>query len=444
MTENIVSFIDFHLAKPINMALNELGFTTPTQIQKEAIPLILKGNDVCASAITGSGKSLAFLIPIINKLLNYRGSKGPHAFIMSPTRELAQQLHKVCLSISHKSHVSSALVIGGVSDEEQKSLLDPVPDILIGTPGRFIDTLFNSKVLTLEHVKIFVLDEADRLLGKGFESQLYTIISKLPEKHQTLLFTATMDEKVAKLAEKIQKSSEKINVNPYMEINKDILLQFVRVKKEEQRLPTIVVLCQNLCKKKTIIFFPTKELVHHVHLLFNEINIKSGELHADMAPTARKQSIEDFRNNKIKILLASDLAARGIDIPDIEYVLNYSIPNELDRFIHRVGRTGRAGKKGTAISLYLTADEKRIMGRVTKNTNCEIQNLKIGSDMRTDAAERIKSFEDKIEMQKRLEEEEKQRRREINEQRKIKAMLDIEDEISQGSSDDEKDKKKRR
>ncbi|EAY22346.1 DEAD/DEAH box helicase family protein [Trichomonas vaginalis G3] len=430
--DKIISFLDLKLAKPIIRALNENNFTNPTKVQAETIPKILSGQDICATAITGSGKSMAFLIPIVQKLLTFRGLPGPKALIMSPTRELAQQLKAVCDMLAAHCAITSTLVIGGVSDEEQRELLTPAPDIIIGTPGRFIDSIFNAKVLKLEHLQFFVLDEADRLLGKGFESQLNTIVSQLPEKHQTLLFTATLNDQVAKLATKIQKkSSEKISINPYMELNPNITQMFIKTKKEERRLPYLVALCRNMCKDKTLVFFPTKALAHHVFLLFKNLGIASAELHADLSQTARNEAIEQFRESKVQYLLASDLAARGIDIPDIEYVINFTIPNELERYIHRTGRTGRAGKKGTAISMYVTPEEKRVMKKMQKNSPGEVQFMTIPDNLRDQALESVKQYEEQIEEEKRKEEEEKEKRAEIAAEKRMKAMLDIEEEVPQ-------------
>jgi ATP-dependent RNA helicase DDX27 len=240
-----------------------------------------------------------------------------------------------------------------------------------------------------------------------------------------------MSDQVAKLATKIQKSSEKITVNPYMELNPNIKQLFVKCKKEEGRLPILISLVLNMCKDKTIVFFPTKAFAHHVFLLFKNMGIRGAELHADLSPTARNEAVESFKSGKVNILLASDLAARGIDIQDIEYVINYTIPNEIERYIHRVGRTGRAGKTGTAISIIVTPEERKIMKKMNKNTDGEKEFMNVPQELKDDAKEQIAKFEAKIEEEKAREEEERQKRAEQAAERRMKAMLDIEEEIPQ-------------
>lgn len=431
------SFIDFKLARPLIRAINELGYIHPTRIQSNSIPEILKGYDVTATAITGSGKSAAFLIPIIHMLIPYRGQPGPKALIMSPTRELAVQLYKVFEGLSKYSHVTGALVIGGVSAEEQKRRLTPTPDIIFATPGRIVDQLFNSQTISGEHIKYYVLDEADRLLGRGFEAELTAINTKLPEKHQTLLFTATLSDQVNKLIGKVQKDTHKITVDVFMELSPTLTQQFVKVKKFEKRLPVLVALCKNLCRKKTIVFFPTKQLAHYAALLFNYAGIKAAELHANLSQTERNNSIQEFSEDKVRILLASDLAARGLDIPDIKYVINYTIPNEIERYIHRVGRTARANKEGTAISFYGEPHEKKIKKKVEKKTPEQSQELKIEPDLIEKAVEIINKFDEKVKQDMEKEELAKEKRKEEAELKRMKQLLDIEEEVPSKLSDDE-------
>ena len=356
--ERVPQFIDFHLARPLIRAINDLKWAKPTPIQAASIPIIMSGRDICATAITGSGKSAAFLLPIIHQLINFRQRPGPKALIMSPTRELALQLFETFKHLSSHVGVTAQTVIGGISAEEQAKKLRPVPDVIIATPGRFIDSIFNSKLLKPDHIQFFVLDEADRLLGHGFEAELTKINSILPEKHQTLLFTATLSDEVSKMCKKVQKDAEIVSINPFLEVSPTLHQYFIKIKSPERRLPTLVALIENKCRKKTLVFLPTKALAHQYHLMFKYLGIRTGELHADLPMPDRTKTIEDFQTDKIRILLASDLAARGLDIPNINYVVNYTIPNEIERYIHRVGRTARAGQPGVAFSLVGDAYEK--------------------------------------------------------------------------------------
>jgi ATP-dependent RNA helicase DDX27 len=262
-------------------------------VQSRAIPHILSGHDVCATAITGSGKSIAFLIPIIHQLLSHRGRPGPKALIMTPTRELAQQLNQVCQSIAKYASITSALVIGGSSNETLAAALNSIPDIIVATPGRIVDQHFNSKTITAQYILFLVLDEADRLLDRGFEAEITAISSQIPEKRQTLLFTATLSDDVSKLTHKILKpDAVKVSVDMFFELSPTLTQEFVKIKDDQQRMLIVIALCQNRCRTKTLVFLPTKQLAHEMSLLFNYVGIPAGELHADLPQTGRQQSGE--------------------------------------------------------------------------------------------------------------------------------------------------------
>jgi ATP-dependent RNA helicase DDX27 len=425
------SFVELKIARPIIRAISDLGFTKPTPVQSRAIPPILTGRDVCATAITGSGKSIAFLIPIVHQLLSHRGRPGPKALIMTPTRELAQQLQSVCQSIAKYAAVSSALVIGGSSNEELAAALHPTPDVVVATPGRIVDQLFNSKTITADHILFFVLDEADRLLDRGFEAELTAINSKIPEKRQTLLFTATLSDEVSKLMHKILKSDAvRVSVDMFLELSPTLTQEFVKVKDEKQRLPVLVALCQNLCRAKTLVFLPTKQLAHEVSLLFNHAGIAAAELHADLPQAVRQESVVNFTQNKVRILLASDLAARGLDIPDIEYVVNYTIPTQIERYVHRVGRTARAGRPGVAISIIGAAHEKQIKRKMVKNSKgTVVPKLVVPPELLGKARAMVEAFDAQVQADIKAEEEAKLKRAQENEVRRMKVLLDVEEEI---------------
>ena len=442
--KDVLSFIEFKLDRTIIRALNDMKFIQPTAIQARTIQPILDGSDVCASAITGSGKSAAFLIPIVQNLARIRNDPGPKALVMAPVRELAQQLHSIFEQIARYSHLTSALVIGGVSDAEQKERLNPPPDIIFATPGRIVDQLFNSKTIIGDNIKYYVLDEADRLLGRGFEAELTAISSKLPDDHQTLLFSATMSDKIHKIISKVLKPDfVKVSIDMFGELSPKLTQMFVKIKKEERRLPTLVALCKNKCRSKTLVFFPTKLDAHKSSLLFNFAGISAAELHADMPQPDREKSIERFANNDVKILLASDLAARGLDINDIQYVINYTIPSQIERYIHRVGRTARNGKTGTAISFVCDANEKNVHRKMEKNSAGPVQILEIPKELFHSAVEIVNKFEEKVKEEIEKEEKERIKRAEENEIRRMKQLLDIEEEIPTNDPSLEKKKKKK-
>ncbi|KAK8887286.1 putative ATP-dependent RNA helicase ddx27 [Tritrichomonas musculus] len=443
---DIVSFLDFGLDRNIIHALNEMKFNKPTLIQERTLKPILEGYDVCGSAITGSGKSAAFLIPIVQKLSKVRYDPGPKALVMSPTRELSQQLHSVFEKIAKFSHLSSALVIGGISAEEQKEKLTPPPDIIFATPGRIVDQLFNSKTIIGENIKVYVLDEADRLLSRGFEGDLTAINSKLPEDHQTLLFSATMSDQIHKIINKVlKKDAVKVAIDIFGEISPTLTQYFIKTKKEEKRLPYLVALCKNQCRSKTLVFFPTKSQAHQTSLLFNFAGIKAAELHADMPQPEREKSVELFRNGDIKILLASDLASRGLDIKDIEYVINFTIPNQIERYIHRVGRTARNGKTGTAISFVREPHEKNIQRKMEKHSReGSVAEMTIPENLYKKAIDIVNQFDEKVQAEIKKEEEERIKRAEENEIRRMKQILDIEEEIPTNEPSLDKKKKKKK
>lgn len=438
-----LSFVEFGLDRPIIRALNDMKFDRPTLIQARTIKPILEGFDVCASAITGSGKSAAFIIPIVQKLTRTRSQPGPKALVMSPTRELSQQLHSVFEQISKYTLLTSALVIGGVSDEEQRERLTPPPDIIFATPGRIVDQLFKSKTIDGENIQYYVLDEADRLLDRGFEAELRAINSKLPEDHQTLLFSATISDQIHKIINKVlKKDFKKVSIDMFGELSPNLTQIFVKTKLEEKRLPYLVALCKNMCTSKTLVFFPTKQLAHQSFLLFTYAGIKAAELHADMPQPEREKSVELFSKGEIKILLASDLAARGLDIKDIEYVINYTVPNQIERYIHRVGRTARNGKTGTAISFVREAFEKNVQKKMKKHSKGPYQEMVIPPDLFQSALDVVNQFEEKIQAKLEEEENERKKRAEENEIRRMKQLLDIEEEIP--TKDPSSDKKKKK
>jgi ATP-dependent RNA helicase DDX27 len=363
---------------------------------------------------------------------------------MSPTRELAQQLYNVFQTIAKYCYITSALIIGGCSNEEQEAMLKPVPDVLFATPGRIVDQLFNSKTITVDHILIYVLDEADRLLGRGFEAELTAMNSKLPGSHQTLMFTATFSDSVQKLAAKVQKrDAVKVSIDIFCELSENLTQQFVKVKTEDKRLLALVALCQNQCRQKTLVFLPTKLLAHQIALLFNYIGLKAAELHADLPQPERRASVERFTGNEVRILLASDLAARGLDIPDVEFVINYTGPTEIERYIHRVGRTARAGRKGTAVLLVREAHEKQIKRRMSKNAKGPVEKVIIPPELMEKARDVIGSFQAKVDEDLKKEEEERVKRVQENELRKMKALLDVEEEIP-AKEKDEKPKSRKR
>ncbi|OCK43783.1 RNA helicase [Tenacibaculum soleae] len=353
-----MQFSDLHLNKAILKALNEERYHKATLVQQKVIPLALSGKDVIVGSQTGSGKTAAFALPIINELSkkqdSEKGEKKIKALIISPTRELAIQIQDNFTIYSKYTNLRTTAVYGGISTKPQKDVLAKGVDILIATPGRFID-LYKQGSIDLRLLKTFVLDEADLMLDMGFIQDVRKIEELCPRKKQTLLFSATMPEKVNDLAKSMLYKPETVNVIPTdNSVNKIGQLLYYTPKKNKVDL--CLHLLRNTIQGRIIIFRRTKFGVDKLEQTLIKNGYKVTSVHGDKTQILRNQAIEDFKNNKANILIATDVAARGIDIHKIDAVINVDIPNVPETYVHRIGRTGRAGKSGIAFSLC-SADE---------------------------------------------------------------------------------------
>ena len=344
-------FIKFNLNETINKSLKNLNFKQPTPIQLESIPLVLKGKDILGSAQTGTGKTAAFCIPMIELLM--RSSKGS-ALIMIPTRELAKQVLDVVHSLlGFKSSINSVALIGGELISKQLSQLKKRPRIFVGTPGRINDHLERG-TLNLHDTNFLVLDETDRMLDMGFEVQINRILKFLPSKKQTLMFSATIPNNIKKLSEKYLLNPKRISVGEENIIAKNIKQEVVKLKSDEKNLE---IKNQILKREGSIlIFVKTKYGTEKLVKLLSKEKIKSFALHGGLRQSKRNTVMKNFRNKKFRILVATDVAARGLDVPHIEHVINYDLPQMAEDFIHRIGRTARAGLNGIAISFVTKGD----------------------------------------------------------------------------------------
>ena len=353
-----MQFSDLHLNKAILKALNEERYHKATLVQQKVIPLALNKKDVIVGSQTGSGKTAAFALPIINELSkeqdSEKGEKKIKALIISPTRELAIQIQENFIIYSKYTNLRTTAVYGGISTKPQKDVLAKGVDILIATPGRFID-LYKQGSIDLRLLKTFVLDEADLMLDMGFIQDVRKIEELCPRKKQTLLFSATMPEKVNDLAKSMLYKPETVNVIPTdNSVNKIGQLLYYTPKKNKVDL--CLHLLRNTIQGRIIIFRRTKFGVDKLEQTLIKNGYKVTSVHGDKTQILRNQAIEDFKNNKANILIATDVAARGIDIHKIDAVINVDIPNVPETYVHRIGRTGRAGKSGIAFSLC-SADE---------------------------------------------------------------------------------------
>lgn len=389
------SFHAMSLSRPILRGLASCAFTVPTPIQSKTIPIALLGRDVVGGAVTGSGKTAAFIIPILERLL-YRPKKIPtsRVAILMPTRELAVQCHTVARKLASFTDITIALLVGGLSLREQETALRTRPDIIIATPGRFIDHMRNSPSFTLSTLEILVLDEADRMLDDGFADELNEILTSIPRSRQTMLFSATMTTRVESLIRLSLNHPVRLVINPPKRTVATLTQEFVRLRpgREDKRLAYLIHLCRTTYTSQTIIFFRQKALAHRIRVLFSLLDLRAAELHGSMTQEQRLAAMTAFRSGAAHFLLATDVASRGLDIPNVSTVVNYTAPQNATIYLHRVGRTARAGRAGRACTLAAEPDRK-VVKEIVKAAKA--QNAKVVS--RTVDAEVVDALHTQLE-----------------------------------------------
>jgi ATP-dependent RNA helicase DDX27 len=363
----LASFQDMSLSRPILRGLAAIGFNEPTPIQRKTIPVALMGKDVVGGAVTGSGKTAAFVIPILERLL-YRPKKIPttRVAILMPTRELAVQCYNVAKKIATYTDITFAQIVGGFSNREQEQVLKRRPDVIIATPGRFIDHMRNTPSFAVDTLEILVLDEADRMLEDGFADELNEILKTIPKSRQTMLFSATMTEDVDKLIRVGLNRPVRLMVDARKQTVAGLVQEFVRLRsgREDKRLAYLMWLCENIHTSRAIIFFRQKKDAHRIRVIFGLCGFQAAELHGSMSQEQRIQAVESFRSGEAAFLLATDLASRGLDIKNVNTVINYETPQTHEIYLHRVGRTARAGRSGRACTLAAEPDRKIVKAAV--------------------------------------------------------------------------------
>lgn len=338
------SFEDFDFNSTLKNNVLHKGYKIPTPIQDKAIPLILKGSDLVGIADTGTGKTAAFLFPLINKVVLDRRQK---VLIVAPTRELAVQIDRELYSFTKNLNIYSATLIGGVSIGGQIKKLKQNPQFIIGTPGRILD-LANQKKLNLGLYESVVLDEVDRMLDMGFVRDVEKIISQLPQKRHSLFFSATITPKVDEILRKFTQNPEKIKIDS-IDKSQNIKEEVIKVMQRD-KMKTLCVLLKKHEFKKVIVFGRTKRGVDKIGESLNKYGIRSETIHGNKSQGQRQRALDNFKRGKCSVLVATDVASRGIDVSDVTHVINYDLPETQDEYTHRIGRTGRADKKGVAIS----------------------------------------------------------------------------------------------
>ncbi|MFT2091240.1 DEAD/DEAH box helicase [Paraglaciecola sp. 2405UD69-4] len=351
-----MSFSSLALDKSLTDAVKVLGYESPTPIQQQAIPEILAGKDIMAGAQTGTGKTAAFALPILQQLIKFTDTQRPiRALVLTPTRELAQQVYKNFVCYAEHTHLKIAVAYGGVSINPQLSAIEKGVDILIATPGRLLDHIEKGSV-DLSQLQTIVFDEADRMLDMGFKNEINRVLARLPSKRQTLLFSATFDDAIFKLSKTLLKDPTLIEVNERNAAATQVEQLVYTVDSDRKReITSYLIGSKNW--HQVLIFTRTKQMADALAKEMCKDGIPTQAIHGDKSQGARERVLAEFKQGKTRALVATDVAARGIDIIDLKYVINYELPYVAEDYIHRIGRTGRAGNTGLAISLMSPKEE---------------------------------------------------------------------------------------
>lgn len=359
-----MKFTELNIIEPILKAIEEAGYTEPTEIQEQSIPLVLEGNDIIGCAQTGTGKTASFAIPILQNLTN-TPSKGRkvRTLILTPTRELAIQINDSFKLYGKHLPLKHIAIFGGVNQNPQIGAIKNGVDILIATPGRLLD-LIGQGHLKINQIEIFVLDEADRMLDMGFVHEIKKIIEIIPKQRQTLFFSATMPKSIRKFSHTVLNRPKEVSVTP-VSSTAETVEQFVYHVDKDMKVKLLVNILNEHPEERTLIFTRTKHGANRLVRHLEKAGIPSAAIHGDKSQNARQKALNNFKEEKLKVLIATDIAARGIDIDQLPYVINYELPNVPETYVHRIGRTGRAGREGKAISLC-AADERGDLANIEK------------------------------------------------------------------------------
>lgn len=369
-----MKFEEYRILPEIKQSLSELGFKRPTDIQFKAIPNILNGEDVLAIAQTGTGKTAAFAIPIIHLIEKAGVGQGVQAIVMVPTHELAIQITEVFDKIGKYTDVKTLGIYGGVDQDPQIEQLHRGVDVVIATPGRVFD-LSSQGHLKLRDIKVLVLDEADLMLDLGFYKDIEDLIKYLPRYRQTLFFSATINEKVKKLAYSLVHNAIRIQISPKDPVSKNVTHSVMFVGMDDKRFFLERIVNENP-ESRILVFVRTKVRAERVFEAMKRVGIKSQTMHGGKDQTSRMEVMNGFKNGDFKLLIATDISARGVDIANVDYVVNYDLPEVAENYVHRVGRTGRGNNKGVAVS-FCSPEEKPILEEIEQFMNKEITVLEV-------------------------------------------------------------------
>ncbi len=363
-----MTFKELNIAAPILAAIEEKGYTVPTPIQEKAIPAALAQRDVLGCAQTGTGKTASFAMPIIQHIQTDKETmnrKGIKALILTPTRELALQISECIGDYAKYTRVHHGVIFGGVNQHPQVKMLQKGTDILVATPGRLLD-LMNQGYIHLESVQYFVLDEADRMLDMGFIHDIKRILPKLPKAKQTLFFSATMPPSIVSLTSTLLKNPVKIQITPVSSTT-DTVEQFIYFVKKEEKGHLLISLLRKAENQSVLVFSRTKHNADRIVRSLNKAGIGSQAIHGNKSQAARQAALGNFKSGRTRVMVATDIASRGIDINELPLVINYDLPDVPETYVHRIGRTGRAGNTGTALT-FCSQEERKLVNNIQKLT----------------------------------------------------------------------------
>ncbi|CAN1801557.1 DEAD-box ATP-dependent RNA helicase 28 [Linum perenne] len=392
------SFMDLNLSRPLLRACEVLGYTKPTPIQAACIPLALGGRDICGSAITGSGKTAAFALPTLERLLfRPKRVQAIRVLILTPTRELAVQVHSMIEKLAQFTDIRCCLIVGGLSTKVQEASLRSMPDIVVATPGRMIDHLRNSMSVDLDDLAVMILDEADRLLELGFSAEIQELVRLCPKRRQTMLFSATMTEEVNELIKLSLSKPLRLSADPTAKRPSTLTEEVVRIRRisEGNQESVLLALCSKTFTSKVIIFSGTKQAAHRLKILFGLAGFKAAELHGNLTQAQRLDALEQFRKQQVDFLIATDVAARGLDIVGVQTVINFACPRDLTSYVHRVGRTARAGRVGYAVT-FVTDNDRSLLKAIAKRVGSKLKSRIVAEQSITRWAQLIDQMEDQV------------------------------------------------
>lgn len=432
------TFQSLQLSRPVLKGLSQLGYTKPSPIQSACIPIALLGKDIVAGAVTGSGKTAAYMIPIIERLL-YKPAKisSTRVIVLAPTRELAIQVCDVGKKIGQfVNNLNFGLAVGGLNLRQQEQQLKTRPDIVIATPGRLIDHIRNSPSFSIDSLEVLVIDEADRMLDEGFQAELTEILSLIPRhKRQTLLYSATMNTKIQDLIQLSLQKPVRVMIDPPKSAAIKLVQEFVRIRKRDHLKPALLFqLIKSVDpsqQNRIVVFVARKESAHKLRIILGLLGMRVSELHGSLTQEQRLASVNDFKNLTVPVLICTDLAARGLDIPKIEIVINYDMPKTHEIYLHRVGRTARAGREGKSITFVgeSTQDRAIVKDAIKSISEEQARNSKQGK-----AVSRNVDWKEVEELNKIVESKATVIEEVLDEEKQAKEMLHAEMELSKATN----------